>query len=109
MLRLGPPQIVIFGVPFIEREPGSVGWVIRIGTGASTSTIPAMAEADTVDTVGPSRAINVVLTFRLTVTRMRAVGSVVDGEKLTPGTVVVAGKSTTTVSLAEPPKPFLLA
>src|SRR5215469_3910040 len=105
MLRLGPPQIVIDGVPCTESDCVSVGWVTMIGTGDTTLTIAAVAVAFTVVAVGPKKRISVVATLRDTVTRIRVTGSVV--ERVTPG--AEAGKSTVTVSLAEPPNPFWLA
>jgi hypothetical protein len=79
--------------------------VIRIGTGAITFTIAAIAVALIVVTVGPKRRIRVVFTSRDTETLMRFVGSL--AERATPGADV--GKETVTVSLAEPPKPLLRA
>src|ERR1700712_3350076 len=102
MLRFGPPQIWTAGVPLREREFANEGWVTRIGTGEATFTMAAMATAFTVVVEVPNNPSKVVRTLRCTVTRISAVGSVV--EKFTPATVEVAGKSTVTVSLDEEPK-----
>ena len=86
---------------------------MRIGTGANTSTIPAIAVALTVARFGPTIRIKVVLTFRVIDTVMRTEGKVdADGvEKVTPGAVVLGfdGKAMVTVSLALPPNPFCRA
>src|SRR5437762_3148443 len=105
MLRLGPPHILIKGVPFIAKEPERVGWVTRIGTGAITLTIAAIAVAFMVVTVEPKRRRRVVFTSREIMTLMRLVGSL--AERATPGAEV--GNETVTVSLAEPPNPLFLA
>ena len=77
-----------------------------IGTGARASRIAAVADADTVVTVGPNKRINVVLTFLDTVTVMRLGVSEVE-RFVTPDADV--GKVTATVSVDEPPNPFLFA
>jgi hypothetical protein len=83
--------------------------VTRIGTGAITSTIAAIAVALIVVTVEPKKRIRVVFTFRDTETLMRFVGA--EPERATPGAAVPGGlgNETITVSAAEPPNPLLLA
>jgi hypothetical protein len=83
--------------------------VTRIGTGAITDTIAAMAVAFIVVTVEPRRRSRVVFTFRDTDTLMRFVGSL--PERTTPGAAVAGGvgKETITVSLAVPPNPLFRA
>jgi hypothetical protein len=83
--------------------------VTRIGTGAITSTIAAIAVAFIVVTVEPKRRSRVVFTSREMETLMRLLGAL--PERATPGAAVAAGdgKETTTVSPAEPPNPFFLA
>ena len=68
MLRAGPPQIVIEGVPLRVKELLSVGWVTRIGVGDITLTMAAIAVAETVVEAGPNKCIIVVFTVRCTVT-----------------------------------------
>jgi len=101
--------MVTVGVPWSDRGEGSllveVGCITRIGTGEFMSTIAAVAVAVTVVNVGPKSRIRVVLTSRDTVTFTRLVGYAPDSE--TPGAEV--GKSTLTVSIAEPPNPSRLA
>ena len=77
----------------------------RIGTGAVTETIAAVAVALIVVTLEPKRRSKVVFTSRDTMTLMRFVGSLADRD--TPGADV--GKETVTVSLAEPPNPLIRA
>jgi hypothetical protein len=79
--------------------------VIRIGTGAITLTIAAVAVAFIVVTVEPKRRSRVVFTSRDIITLMRLLGSLL--ERATPGAEV--GKETVTVSLAEPPNPLIRA
>src|SRR6266851_3322472 len=95
MLRVGPPQILIKALsPTIVSASGRDGWVTRIGTGATTSTIAAMAVAFTlVKVASPTKRINVVLTSLCTVTLMRWV---VSDEKATPGAAVSSGNATVT-------------
>src|SRR6476660_4165901 len=98
MLRSGPPHIVIDGFPFEDIAPLSVGWVTKIGTGATTSTMAAIATALIWDVEGPTNRISPVSSVLSTVTRIK-LGSPPD--RLTPGAAVEGGKSTTTVSLAD--------
>ena len=48
MLRVGPPQIWMAGLPCRDSELGRVGCNTRIGTGENTFTMAAMAVAFTV-------------------------------------------------------------
>jgi hypothetical protein len=68
MLLLGPPQMAIEVVPFMESVFEFVGSVMSIGTGATTETIPAVAVAVTLVAVGPNKRIRVVFTLRETET-----------------------------------------
>src|SRR5437879_4712907 len=99
--------MVIVGLPFEESAPARVGWVTKIGTGATTSTMAAIAIALIWDVEGPTNRISPVRRVLSTVTRIKFTGSSAD--KLTPGAAVEGGKSTVTVSLADPPKPLLRA
>ena len=68
MLWVGPPQIWMEVVPFIESVFALDGSVIRSGVGDVIVVIAATAVADTVVAAGPKNFINVVLTLRDTVT-----------------------------------------
>ena len=95
----------MFGVPCKLSALASVGCVTRIGTGAFRSTIAAVATAVIVVVVAPKSRMNVAPTFVDTVTLTRFVAKAPDNA--TPGADV--GKSTVTVSEAEPPNPSRLA
>src|SRR4051794_313732 len=84
MLLVGPPQIVIFGVPCNWKASFSVGWSTIIGIGANRSTIAAVAVAVTlVNDVGVIIRMRVVSTLRDTVARTRVVAY--EAERFTPG------------------------
>ena len=103
----GPPQMVIVGLPFELSAPESVGWVTRMGTGATTSTIAAIPIALTVEVAGPSNRISPVFNVLWTVALITVTGSTVD--RVTPGTAPEPGKSKVTVSAAVPPNPLAAA
>src|SRR5690349_5546208 len=110
MLLEGPPQMMMFVLPFVEREWLNVGWVTTMGVGDSTASIAATATALIGDAAGPpTRRMRPPVTDRVTVARRMFTGSPVDKVAGSRPTVAADGKSITTVSTAVPPKPFLRA
>src|SRR6266571_5919410 len=105
MLLVGPPQMLITTPPFILNEPLIVGCRTRIGTGATTAQMQAVAVAAIVAVEGPTNRISPVDRVRVIFTRMRLTGSVPD--KVTPA--AEEGKSTVTTSSELPPNPLLRA
>ncbi len=106
MLLVGPPQMVMVLPPFFEKEPLIVGCKTRIGTGDTTLTMAAVADATIFEVEGPpTNRINPFGRVRVIFTRIRVTGSVVD--KVTPAAEV--GKSTVTTSFEPLPNPFARA
>src|SRR4051794_17660411 len=110
MLLLGPPQIWMVVVPFVDKAFAIDGCVTTMGVGFSTLTIAAAAIALTgVLAAAPTSLVNPVATLRVMVTRNTFTGSDADSDAGSSPTVAAAGKSKATVSFAVPPKPFFLA
>src|SRR6266446_1075394 len=104
MLWLGPPTILIVGVPCISKAfragvtTGLCGSSTRIGIGVGTDTTPQAANARTVCIRLPlSKPEKKVCTLSVTSTRMNAVGARPAGGTVPVGTpVTLAGKVTLT-------------